>query len=125
MHIERSRDGHYVVRLVEGPPVCFSRPSVDELFLSLALAAAPRVSAVVLTGMGSDGANGLLALRAGGAQTFAQDKASSVIYGMPARAWENGAAMEQVSLDEVPARLLASVGTASASRAAAQTIGLR
>lgn len=125
MHVERARDGHYVVRLVDGPPVSFSRPSVDELFMSLALVAAPRVSAVVLTGMGSDGANGLLALRAGGSQTFAQDKASSVIYGMPARAWENGAAMEQVPLDEVPAKLLASIGTASAFRATAQTIGLR
>jgi two-component system chemotaxis response regulator CheB len=65
--------------------------------------------------MGSDGAQGLLALRRAKAQTFAQDQASSVIYGMPAQAWELGAAQEQVSLDGMTERLLASVGTSSAT----------
>jgi two-component system chemotaxis response regulator CheB len=65
--------------------------------------------------MGRDGADGLLAMRLAGAQTFAQDEASSVIYGMPARAWEAGGAMEQVPLDRMAARLLASIGTTPAS----------
>lgn len=107
--------GHELeVQMTAGDPVNYSRPAIDELFRSVAITAAPRVSAAVLTGMGSDGARGLLALRRAGAQTFAQDQASSVIYGMPAQAWELGAAMEQVSLDQMAARLLASVGTSSA-----------
>lgn len=115
MVLQRTDRHGYEVQLVPGPPVSFSRPAVDELFRSMATTAAPRVSAAVLTGMGSDGARGLLALRQAGAQTFAQDQASSVIYGMPAQAWELGAAMEQVSLDRIAERLLASVGTTSAN----------
>jgi two-component system chemotaxis response regulator CheB len=65
--------------------------------------------------MGSDGANGLLAARLAGAQTFVQDEATSLVYGMPARAWERGAALAQVPLDQIAAQLLASVGTTSAS----------
>lgn len=114
MILRRTGQHDLEVDLVEGDPVCFSRPAIDELFRSVA-AAAPRASAAVLTGMGSDGAHGLLALRRAGAQTFAQDRASSVIYGMPAQAWEIGAAMEQVPLDQMTARLLASVGTSSAN----------
>lgn len=102
------------VQLAAGDPVNYSRPAIDELFLSAAATAAPRISAAILTGMGSDGARGLLALRRAGAQTFAQDRESSVIYGMPAQAWDIGAAMEQVPLDRMAARLLASVGTSSA-----------
>lgn len=115
MVLRRTDQQELEVQLVPGDPVSFSRPAIDELFRSVATTAAPRVSAAVLTGMGSDGARGLLALRLAKAQTFAQDRASSVIYGMPAQAWELGAAMEQVSLDQVAARLLASVGTSSAN----------
>lgn len=114
MVLQRTEWQGYEVQLVPGPPVCFSRPAIDELFRSVATIAAPRVSAAVLTGMGSDGARGLLALRQAGAQTFCQDQASSVIYGMPAQAWELGAAMEQIPLDGMAERLLASVGTSSA-----------
>ena len=98
------------IRLVEGPPVCFSRPSVDVLFASLASVFAGRLSAAVLTGMGSDGAEGLYRIRAAGGRTFAQDEASSQINGMPARAWERGGAEERVPLDQMAARLLGSVG---------------
>ena len=115
MVLKRADRHGFEVQLVPGPPVSFSRPAIDELFRSVATSAAPRVSATVLTGMGSDGARGLLALRQAGAQTFAQDQASSVIYGMPAQAWEMGAAMEQVSLNGMAERLLASVGTSSAT----------
>jgi two-component system chemotaxis response regulator CheB len=116
-HMELQRTSRHAleVNLVPGDPVNFSRPAVDELFKSVARIAAPRVSATVLTGMGSDGARGLLALRKAGAQTFAQDKATSVIYGMPAQAWDLGGAMEQVPLDAMATRLLASVGTSSAT----------
>lgn len=115
MVLKRTNMHGFEVRLVPGPPVNFTRPAIDELFRSVATTAAPRVSATVLTGMGSDGARGLLALREAGAQTFAQDQASSVIYGMPAQAWALGAAMEQVSLNRMAERLLASVGMSSAT----------
>lgn len=118
MQIARSPERELVAYLVPGDPICFSRPSVDALFLSAAAVAAPRVSAALLTGMGHDGAKGLLALRRAGAQTFAQDEASSVVYGMPARAWDNGGAMAQVPLNHIADRLLASIGTTSASAAA-------
>ena len=115
MVLRRNDRQELMVQLVPGDPVSFSRPSIDVLFQSATSVAAPRVSACVLTGMGSDGAQGLLALRRAKAQTFAQDQASSVIYGMPAQAWELGAAQEQVSLDGMTGRLLASVGTSSAT----------
>jgi len=93
---------HYRVRVVDGPPVWHQRPAVDLLFKSAAdPAIAPHVVAGVLTGMGRDGAEGLLRLRERGATTFAQDEASSIVYGMPRAAWENGAAQRQVRLDHV------------------------
>lgn len=94
------RTDHYAVRVTDGPPVWHQRPAVDLLFKSAADAAtAPHVLAGIFTGMGKDGAEGLLQLRQRGATTFAQDEASSVVYGMPRAAWENGAAMRQVPLD--------------------------
>lgn len=93
---------HYRVRVVGGPPVWHQRPAVDLLFKSAAdPVIAPHVVAGVLTGMGRDGADGLLRLRERGATTFAQDEASSIVYGMPRAAWENGAAQRQVRLDHV------------------------
>jgi two-component system chemotaxis response regulator CheB len=115
MRLRRAAQGGLMVDLVAGEPVCFSLPSVDVLLASAAQLAAPRLSAAILTGMGSDGSNGLLAARLAGAQTFVQDEATSLVYGMPARAWERGAALAQVPLDQIAAQLLASVGTTSAS----------
>lgn len=93
---------HYRVRVASGPAVWHQRPAVDVLFKSAADAgAAPTTIAGVLTGMGRDGADGLLRLRERGATTFAQDEASCVVYGMPRAAWENGAAQRQVRLDLV------------------------
>lgn len=116
MMLVRGTDRKVCINLVAGEPVCFSRPAVDVLFASAAQVLGARSSAAVLTGMGSDGALGLLALRRAGAQTFAQDEATSLIYGMPARAWEAGGALAQVPLPEMAQRLIASVGTTSATK---------
>ncbi len=92
----------YRVRVVSGPAVWHQRPAVDLLFKSAAdPLVAPHVLAGVLTGMGRDGAEGLLSLRERGATTFAQDESSSVVYGMPRAAWENGAAQRQLRLDQM------------------------
>lgn len=81
------------------------RPSVDVTFDS-ALPAAQTIVAAILTGMGRDGADGLLRLRQAGARTLAQDEASSVVWGMPGSAWANGGAEELVPLDRIGPRLL-------------------
>jgi two-component system chemotaxis response regulator CheB len=84
------------------------RPSVDVLFESLAEHAGAKASAALLTGMGDDGAGGLLAMRLSGAATFAQDAASSVVWGMPGAAVALGAAQEVLPLSQIATRLLAS-----------------
>jgi two-component system chemotaxis response regulator CheB len=99
---------HYRVRVTDGPQIWHQRPAVDLLFKSAAdCGAAPHAVAGVLTGMGKDGAEGLLRLREKGASTFAQDEASCVVYGMPKAAWENGAAQRQLPLDRMAAHLIA------------------
>lgn len=92
-------------RLKDGPPISGHMPSVDALFTS-AVPFARDVVATILTGMGQDGAKGLLELRKAGATTFAQDEKSSVVYGMPRVAWENGGAQEQISLSRMATTLL-------------------
>ncbi len=93
---------HYRVRVVNGPQIWHQRPAVDLLLKSAADAGAgPHTTAGILTGMGKDGAEGLLRLREKGATTFAQDEATSVVYGMPRVAWENGAAQRQLPLDRI------------------------
>lgn len=108
-------DKHLVVqsgrtRLIDSPPRHSCRPSVDVLFESLATSMAPRVVACLLTGMGRDGAQGLLELRKGGARTLAQDEASSVVYGMPREAALLGAASQILALTEIAPRLTAIFG---------------
>jgi two-component system chemotaxis response regulator CheB len=98
MMLQWSAD-HYRVRVADGPPIWHQRPAVDLLFKSAAdCGAAPHALAGIFTGMGRDGADGLLRLKERGATTFAQDEASCVVYGMPKAAWENGAAQRQVPL---------------------------
>ena len=93
---------HYEARIVTGPTLWHQRPAVDLLFKAAAdCGAAPHAIAGILTGMGRDGAQGLLRLKELGANTFAQDEASCVVYGMPKVAWESGAARVQVALDRV------------------------
>lgn len=102
-HMELRRTGAlYRVALTDGPPVCFSRPSVDVMFQSLAQAAAGNGVAAILTGMGRDGARGLLRVREAGGRTIAQDAATSVVYGMPGVAAELGAAQQILPLDAIP-----------------------
>lgn len=97
---------HYVVRLSLGPPVHHQRPAVDILFDSAVKAGAgPHSCAAVLTGMGSDGARGLLHLRQGGARTIAQNEETCVVYGMPREAVSMGAAQHILPLSQIGPRL--------------------
>lgn len=89
------------VRLVQEPPRNHCRPSIDVLFESLAADRGARTIACLLTGMGRDGAEGLLAIRRAGGTTFAQDEASSVVYGMPREAVLRGAAERVLALHEI------------------------
>jgi two-component system chemotaxis response regulator CheB len=100
---------HGKVRLSSAPERNSCRPSVDILFESLAREHGNTTVACLLTGMGKDGAVGLLALRRAGAMTFAQDEASSVIFGMPKAAIELGAADRILPLDRIAPALLAAV----------------
>ena len=89
------------VRLIKTPPRNHCRPSIDVLFDSLAVDYGARVAACILTGMGRDGAAGLLAIRRAGGATFGQDEASSVIYGMPREAAICGAVERELPLGEI------------------------
>jgi two-component system chemotaxis response regulator CheB len=98
-------DRGYRIQLDAGPEVNRHRPSVDVLFRSAAERAGRNATGVLLTGMGKDGAAGMLALRDEGAPTIAQDEASAMIFGMPREAIALGAATEVLGLDAIPARL--------------------
>ncbi|CUX82135.1 MAG: chemotaxis signal relay system protein-glutamate methylesterase CheB [Roseibaca calidilacus] len=105
------------VSLQEGPPVSFSTPSVDMLFDSAASCLGPSCSAALLTGMGKDGANGLLNIRNAGGRTIAQDEISSVVWGMPRQAVMIGAAQFILPLNSIAAALLEPPATALAQTA--------
>ncbi|SNY67882.1 chemotaxis response regulator protein-glutamate methylesterase [Enterobacter sp. CC120223-11] len=108
-HLEIVRRGKgYVVRLSDAPAVNRHRPSVDVLFDAVAQQAGRHASAALLTGMGSDGARGLLNLRQAGAYTLAQSEATCVVFGMPREAIALDAACEVADLDDIGARLLES-----------------
>jgi two-component system chemotaxis response regulator CheB len=98
--------GEYLTRVTEGERVNGHAPSVDVLFESVARDVGSNAVGVVLTGMGRDGASGLLKMRQAGARTLSQDEASSLIYGMPMEAWVGGGSEKQVSLTQVPAEIL-------------------
>jgi two-component system chemotaxis response regulator CheB len=105
MLLERS-GAQLQVRLRDGPPVHHQRPSVDVLFNSVARVGGRNAVGVLLTGMGSDGATGLLAMRQAGAHTIAQDEKTSVVFGMPKEAIRLGAAAEVLPLDRIADALL-------------------
>lgn len=90
-----------VARLTQTARVCYQRPSVDVLFESMSRLRRSRCVGVVLTGMGSDGANGLLMMRRSGARTLAQDEASCVVYGMPKQAVLTGAVEQSAPLGQI------------------------
>ena len=106
-HMELAQvGGQYRIRLHQKPLVNRHRPSVDVLFWSTASAAAGRGIGIILTGMGQDGAAGLVAMREAGAHTIAQDEKSSVIFGMPRSAIELGGATEVMPLRSIGQKVL-------------------
>lgn len=108
LQIKRTPAG-LVTELLATPPVNRHRPSVDVLFDSAASVVGRQAIGVILTGMGKDGAQGLLRMRQAGARTFGQDEASCVVYGMPREAFLIGAVEEQCPLDEIARRTLAAL----------------
>ncbi|OOE89004.1 protein-glutamate methylesterase/protein-glutamine glutaminase [Salinivibrio sharmensis] len=105
MLIKRS-GARYYVELKDGPMVSRHRPSVNVLFRSAARYAGQNAMGVILTGMGDDGAEGLVEMREAGAKTFGQDEATSVVYGMPKEAWMRGGVIYQLPLLDIPAAVL-------------------
>lgn len=106
MMIKRANNG-YVTELAATPPVNRHRPSVDVLFDSAATLVGKKAIGVILTGMGKDGAQGLLRMRQAGAKTFGQDENSCVVYGMPREAYLIGGVEEQYSLEEISRKVMA------------------
>jgi two-component system chemotaxis response regulator CheB len=110
-HLEVTGQTQWRCRLLESDTVNGHRPSVDVLFHSVAKAAGARAVGAILTGMGRDGARGLLAMREAGAVTFAQDEATCVVYGMPKAAVEIAAVQRQYGLERMAAGILNSCNT--------------
>lgn len=106
--LRRAGTGLYV-ELQHGPQVCYQRPSVDVMFASIAQASGKNAIGVLLTGMGADGAQGLLALRRAGAATIAQDEPSCVVYGMPREARRLNAVGTVASLADIAGLLARTV----------------
>jgi len=110
-HLVLRRSGaRYLVQVKDGPRVNRHRPSVDVMFQSVARAAGRNSIGVILTGMGGDGANGLLALRQAGAPTIAQDEATSVVWGMPKVAIDLGAAAKVLPLGSIAQEIVRLAG---------------
>lgn len=106
-HLLLSRSGaNYITQLDNGPPVNRHRPSVDVLFKSAATYAGKNAVGVILTGMGKDGAAGMLEMKNSGAYNFAQDEATCVVFGMPKEAIAVGAVDEVLALNDLPATVL-------------------
>jgi two-component system chemotaxis response regulator CheB len=106
-HMVLKRSGaRYYVEVKDGPLVYHQRPSVEVLFSSVAKYAGPNAVGIILTGMGRDGANGLLEMKNAGAFTIAQDENSCIVYGMPKEAVALGAAMRVVALEDIPQNLM-------------------
>jgi len=107
-HLLLSRSGaNYTALLSDGPPVSRHRPSVDVMFRSAANCAGGNCLGIIMTGMGDDGATGMLELHQVGARTLAQDEESCVVFGMPKEAIARGGVDEVVPLDDLARRLLA------------------
>lgn len=100
MLVEKS-GARYYTQIKKGPPVHHQRPSVDVMFNSVAKSAGVNAMGVILTGMGADGAKGLLAMKESGAYTIGQDEQTSVVYGMPKEAYNTGAVQQQYPLSRI------------------------
>ncbi len=109
-HMLLQRDGKgFYVQIKDGPPVNRHKPSVDVLFRSAANSAGKKAIGVILTGMGSDGARGMLELKEAGAFNIAQSKESCVVFGMPKAAIEMGAVDKTVPIELMPNLIIAQV----------------
>jgi two-component system chemotaxis response regulator CheB len=106
--VRRSPAG-YRAELQQGPHVCFQRPAVDVMFTSVAQTVGKHAVGVLLTGMGSDGAKGMLALKNAGASTIAQDEETCVVFGMPREAVRLNAVQTVAALNSIPELLVESV----------------
>lgn len=106
--VQRTFHGYRAV-VKDGPLVCYQRPSVDVLFRSVAEAAGEGAIGVLLTGMGSDGAEGLLAMRKAGAQTIAEDESTCVVFGMPREAIRIGAVKRVLPLPQIAAGVVGAI----------------
>jgi len=106
-HMLLARSGaRYYVQIKEGPLVCRQRPSVEVLFNSVAKYAGKNAIGVILSGMGKDGASGMLKMKEAGAFTLAQDEESCVVFGMPKQAVESGGVDKVVNLCDIPQELI-------------------
>ncbi len=103
----RKKGQGYSVAVEGGPRVCYQRPSVDVLFNSVSEAAGEHAVGALLTGMGADGAEGMLKMKRAGARTIAQDEASSVVFGMPREAIQLGAVDQVLPLNRIARELTA------------------
>jgi two-component system chemotaxis response regulator CheB len=116
-HMELARSGaNYQIRLHDGEPVNRHRPSVDVLFHSVAQYAGRNAVGVILTGMGNDGAAGMLAMHNAGAYTIAQDEATCVVFGMPREAIAMGGTNEIVPLHQISQRMMTQISVGQALR---------
>jgi two-component system, chemotaxis family, protein-glutamate methylesterase/glutaminase len=119
-HMVVQRQGSdWSIGLGDGPPVHYQRPAVDVLFHSVAGTAGPDAVGVLLTGMGADGASGMLAMRAAGAHTIAQDEATSVVFSMPREAHRFGGVCELLPLPRIARAILAAAAQSTTRRRAA------
>lgn len=106
-HLKLDRDGaRYIVRVVDGPRVSRHKPSVDVLFESVARVAGKNALGAIMTGMGNDGAAGMLSMHKAGAVTLAQDEASCIVFGMPKEAIKAGGVQVITPLDEIPYHIM-------------------
>lgn len=100
------RSGMFYTQVVEGKPEGYHLPAANRLFASAARIGGPDILGIILTGMGDDGATGLLQMRQNNCHTIGQDKESSIVYGMPRKAFELGAVEQQVSLTNISQKIV-------------------
>ena len=105
LRVEKSAAG-YRLKISDENKVCGHRPSVEVMMQSMAQHVGPNAVGIMLSGMGSDGANGMLAMRKAGARTIAQDEATSIVFGMPKEAYERGGAERLLPLQKIAAEVI-------------------
>jgi two-component system, chemotaxis family, protein-glutamate methylesterase/glutaminase len=115
------KGGRLVAEISNGPAICRQRPSVEVLFQSVSRSAGAQAMGIIMTGMGADGAGGLLEMRNAGAYTVAQDEESCVVFGMPKEAIRRGAAMDVLPLDRISSACTRWSGMRSQTLTSAET----